>query len=125
MITLAEIQATGLSYDDYHAIAAAVNVGRTKLVKTSIGEGTILATLGMAAGNAFLDVIDSVPDYRHVKKIIARGEFDMSLEVSQMGVQAMVPSVLTQAEADALKALAQEPDPVTWEQCREVVERGF
>ena len=82
---------------------------RYRLQTTNIGEGTILATLGLTAGNAFLDVIDAHPDFRHVKKIVARGEFDMSAAVSQAGVQGMVPAVLTQAQADALKALAQVP----------------
>lgn len=113
MITLDEITATGLDLSDHGAIAAALSVGRTKLVTTAIGEGAILATLGLEAGNAFLDVIDAHPDFRHVKKIIARGEFDMSSPVSQAGVQGMVPAVLTQEQADALKALAVVPDPVT------------
>jgi hypothetical protein len=112
MITLAEVQATGLPLDDHGAIAAALSVGRTKLVKTEIGEGTILATLGLEAGNAFLDVVDAHPDFRHVKKIVARGEFDMSSPVSQAGVQGMVPTVLTQEQADALQGLAVQPDPV-------------
>ena len=124
MITLAEIQATGIPFGESAQIAAALSAGRTKPVKTSIGEGTILATLGMTAGNAFLDVIDTVPDYRHVKKIIARGEFDMSSPVSQAGVQALVPSVLTQEQADALMALAQEPDPVSYQEVERIIAKG-
>jgi predicted LPLAT superfamily acyltransferase len=115
MTLLEEIQAGGfdLANRDDGAIAAALSVGRTKLVKTSIGEGTILATLGLAAGNAFLDVIDAHPDFRHVKKIVARGEFDMSSPVSQAGVDGMVPAVLTQEQADALKNLAVVPDVIS------------
>lgn len=60
-----------------------------------------------------MDVINTVPDFRHVKKIIARGDFDMSTAVSQEGVQAMVPAVLTQEQADALKALGTVPAPVS------------
>ena len=98
---------------DYTAIAAALSAGRTKPQATSIGKGTIIGVLGMAVGNAFLDVIDNVPDYRHIKDVIRAGVFDVSLEASKLGIDAMVPAVLTQAEADALKALGEVPDPVT------------
>lgn len=98
---------------EHGEIAALVSVGRTRPQKTEIGKGTILATLGIATGNAFLDVIDTVPDYRHVKTIIQNGLFDMSLAVSVGGVQALVPAVLTQAEADSLIALGVAPAPVS------------
>lgn len=107
---------------NFHIIAGKVNVNRTVPKKTSIGEGTILEVLGITAGNAFLDVIDTVPDYRHVKKIIARGDFDMSTAISQAGVQALVPAVLTQEQADALMNLGKEPSTVSWEQCRAAVQ---
>ena len=116
MITLTQIQALDpvlIAGGDYQAIANALNVGRTKSQPTAIGKGTIIGVLGMAAGNAFLDVIDTVPDYRHVKDIIRDGAFDVSLPVSQYGIDAMVPAVLTQEQADALKALGTVPDPVT------------
>ena len=101
---------------DHQAIAEAVSVGRTRPQTTAIGKGTIIGVLGMTAGNAFLDVIDGHPDYRHVKDIIRAGVFDVSLHVSQYGIDAMVPAVLTQAEADALKALGRAPDPVSAQQ---------
>lgn len=106
---LPELLASG----DHQAIADAVNVGRVKPAPTHIGEGKILEVLGLAAGNAFLDVIDNVPDFRHVKKIVARGDFDMSTAVSQAGVQGMVPAVLSQEQADLLKVLGMTPDPIS------------
>lgn len=107
---------------DFHLLATKVSAGRTIPKKTSLGEGTILEVLGITAGNAFLDVIDTVPDYRHVKKIVARGDFDMSTSVSQAGVQALVPSVLTQEQADALMNLGKETSIVSWETCRTAVQ---
>jgi hypothetical protein len=104
---------------EHGMIAERVSVGRTRPSTTHIGEGKLLEVLGLAAGNAFLDVINTVPDYRHVKKIIARGDFDMSTSVSQDGVQAMVPAVLTQVQADALKALGLTSAPVS---VQEVIE---
>lgn len=102
-----------LASRDHQAIADAVNVGRVKPQPTRIGEGKILEVLGLAAGNAFLDVVDGAPDFRHVKKIVARGDFDMSTAVSQAGVQAMVPTYLTQASADLMMALGAAPDPIS------------
>ena len=98
---------------DYQAIADALSVGRTKPQATSIGKGTIIGVLGMAVGNAFLDVIDNVADYRHIKDVIKNESFDVSLEASKFGIDAMVPAVITQEQADALKALGEVPDPVT------------
>ena len=98
---------------DYQAIADVLSAGRTKPQTTAIGKGTIIGVLGMAVGNAFLDVIDNVPDYRHIKDVIRAGVFDVSLDASKFGIDAMVPGVLTQAEANALKALGAAPDPVT------------
>ena len=104
-----------LASRDLNAIAAEVNIGRRRLKKTSLGEGGIIAAVGnLNAGNAFLDVVNSAPDYRHIKKVISRGDFDLGEPMAQEGVQAMVAAnVLTQAQANALCALGQEPDPVT------------
>lgn len=117
MTLLAEIQAKCtpelIASHDYQAIADVVNAGRFRAATTAIGKGTILGVLGLAAGNAFLDVIDTVPDLRHVKDVIKSSNFDVSLQVSQDGIDAMVPTVLTQMEADALKALGKTADPVS------------
>lgn len=109
---------------DYQAIADALSAGRVRSNPTAIGKGTIIGVLGMAAGNAFLDVIDNVADYRHVKDIIRNGAFDVSLPVSKYGIDAMVPAVLTQVEADALKALGTVPDTVTAAQVASVMTGG-
>lgn len=117
MTLLEEIQAActpeEIASREHGLIAAKTSIGRKRPQKTSIGEGTILATLGIDVGNVFLDVIDSVPSYRHVKKIITRGDFDVSTSVSQAGIQALVPSVLSQEQADALKALGLVDAPVS------------
>ena len=116
MTLYAEIQSLSpalVASKDYQALADALSAGRTKPQATAIGKGTIIGVLDMTVGNAFLDVIDNVPDYRHIKDVIRAGVFDVSLEASKFGIDAMVPAVLTQAEADALKALGTMPDPVT------------
>jgi len=98
---------------DLDLIALTVNQGRVKPFATKIGKGTILGLLDLASANAFLDVIDNAPDFRHLKHVLANESFDVSLQASQDGIQMMVPSVLSQEEADAIKALGTTPDTVS------------
>lgn len=108
------------------AIAAAVSVGRTKLVKTTIGAGTILSVLGAGAtgGGALLAkmraqnlpaaLADYADDIREALYIIDRGDLDVSSPATQGMVGAMVAAgMMTQAQADGLLALGVDTDPVT------------
>ncbi|NBV95814.1 MAG: hypothetical protein EBR90_03370, partial [Actinobacteria bacterium] len=83
MITLAEIQATGLPLDDHGAIAEALSVGRIKRVTTEIGNGKILETIGLAAGNALLDAIYATPDFKYVVPLLEQGRLDISSDVAR------------------------------------------
>lgn len=105
----AELIASG----DYQAIADAVNVGRVRATHTEIGNGKILETLGLATGNALLDLINTEPDFRHVKPLVEQGRLDISSALVQATVNSLVPTLLTQAEADALLALGYAPDIVS------------
>ena len=99
---------------DFDAIAAAVSIGRTKPSTREIGNGTILEVLGLEAGNALLDVINNVPDFRYVKPLVEQGRLTVGSPLVQSTVQALVPmGVLTQLQADALCALGFDPHPVT------------
>ena len=118
---LAEIQGKCspelLARRDHDAIALVVNAGRTKPNTREIGNGTILETLGLAAGNAFLDVINTVPDFRHVKPLVEQGRLVVGSTLVQATVQSMVGAgVLSQGQADALCALGWDADPVTAQQ---------
>lgn len=118
MSLLAEIQAkcsiAMLANRDDGAIAALVSAGRTKLSKTSVGEGGIIAAIGdLTAGNNFLDIVNSAADYRHIKKVISRGDFDLGEAMAQIAVQSLVPAVISQDQANRLKALGIVPNPVT------------
>jgi len=127
MTLYAEIQSLSpalVASKDYQAIADALSVGRVKAIPTAIGKGTIIGVLGMTVGNAFLDVIDNVPDYRHIKDVIRAGVFDVSLEASKFGIDAMVPAVIAQEQADSLKALGTVPDTVTAAQVASVMTGG-
>lgn len=116
MITLeylkANVPAAVFATKDPAAIAEAAP-GIVMSKTTAFGKGHVLSVLGMDAGNAFLDVIDTDPAYRHVKDILARESFDMGLDVSKAGVQAMVPTIITQDQADLLIALGEDVVPVS------------
>ena len=109
MITREEILAAGLPLDDHGTLATTLSVGRTKLVKTEIGKLTILGTIGMAAGNALLDTIDTVDDFRHVRYPLANGWLD----VANPTVRGMLDILCTLSDAALLKGLAEIPDPVS------------
>lgn len=114
MVTIAEIQATGLPLDDHGAIAAALSVGRTKLVPTEIGNGKILETIGLQAGNQLLDAIYNAPDFKYVVPLLEQGRLDISSAVSQGALDMLaISGACTQANADKLKALAVVPDIVS------------
>lgn len=97
---------------DTQAIADALSLGRTRAVPTEIGNGTILEVLGLTTGNALLDVINNQPDFRHVKPLVEQGRLRLDSVLVQATLQSLVPAVLTQAQATALLARAQMPDPV-------------
>lgn len=98
---------------EHGQIAALISKGRTKPSGLPVGKGTILETIGLAAGNAFLDVIDAGADFRHVRGLVAEGRLIISSPLVMGTIQSFVPGVLTQAQADALLALATVPAPVS------------
>lgn len=117
MTLLSEITALNrpdlVNAKEHGQLAALLSVGRTKSKATRVGEGAILGALGVTVGNTFLDIINSVSDYRHVKKIISRGDFDIGDPTSRGGIQALVPTILSQVQADALLALGTEQHKIT------------
>jgi len=129
MTLLAEIQAKVapaiLASKDVQAIADAFNVDRTKIVPTEIGNGVILETMGLVAGNTLLDAINAVPDFRHVKPLLEQGRLRVDSALVRATLDSLVPAVLTQAQADALKALAVKPDLVSPAQVANVLDGGL
>lgn len=101
--------------------------GAKKLVPTEIGNGLVLSTIGIEAGNALLDVIYSTGSFRHVKPLLEQGRLDISSEVARQVLDSLVgvaPS-FTQAHSDAIKALAERPDPVSAQEVAITIERGI
>lgn len=95
-------------------IAEVLSVGRIKLVKHTIGKGDVLDTIGFESGNALLDAVEANTLFRHVKPELDRGDLDISRPIVRGALDNMagVVSGFTQVHANALKALAEVPDPI-------------
>ena len=101
---------------NHDAIAAAVNVGRTKVVQTLGGIGTVLETLGPDVGAALLDTLETIATANSAVKwafvLINRGELDFGSRATRDMIDLLIPG----AAGTALKAVAEVPDPVTAQQ---------
>lgn len=139
MITLAEIQATGLPLTDHGAIAAALSVGRTKIVSREVGDGAIALALGTPAGPIFMlqleqiantpvteatppELVAQIAVARQAWRSINRVGFDVGNPGVRAGIEAMVGTLLTAEQAEAIKALAVVPDPVTSQEVTKALE---
>jgi len=116
---------------NHHVVAAKVNVGRVKTVKTPIADvqaylqtnGTwwaikaVAADTNHAANLAAVAVMD-VANARYEN-------IDMSLPiVAQMFGGLVAGLVLSQEQADELMVMGSVPDPVTYLQCGDAIEKG-
>ena len=111
-----------LTNRDDGAIATALSTERVKLAPTEIGNGGILEAIGMADGNILLDVINSAPDFRHVKSLLEQGRLRIDSALVRATLDSLVPAVLTSDQATKLKALAEVPDPVSAQQVAQALE---
>lgn len=130
MVTLAEIQATGLPLTDYGAIADALSAGRTKIISREVGDGAIALALGTPAGPIFMMQLEQIANTpvteampaeqiaqiavaRQAWRSINRVGFDVGNPGVRAGIDAMAGTLLTAEQAEAIKALAVVHDPVT------------
>lgn len=114
--------AEALAAKDCNELARIMSIGRVRANGREIGNGTILETIGITAGNALLDVINGAADFRHVKPLVEQGRLLIGAALVQSTLQTLVPTVLTQANADKLSALGWTPDPLT---AQDVAEAAF
>lgn len=109
--------ALALAARDCGELARIMSEGRTKVVSTPIGYGTILATLGRGVGGAFLNTLETLgntvdPDLKWTLRTIENQAFDLGLKSTRDGIDGLVAAGILSVEgADALKALAMIPDP--------------
>lgn len=117
MTLLDEIQAKCspelIASRDHGAIAAAVNVGRTKIVSRLGGIGAVMETLGPVDGAALLDLLEvtasTVPAVRWAFVLINRGELDFG----SLATRAMIDQLVTSPAKELLLAVAEVPNPIT------------
>ena len=110
-VTLEEIRTLPVEITEQQntqLIADALSNGRIKLVKTEIGKLTVLSALGMEAGNALLDIIDTVDTFRHIRYPLANGWLDLA----DPAARAMLDTLCSAENAQKLKSLAEHADIV-------------
>ena len=126
MTLLDEIQAKCspelIASRDHGAIAAAVNVGRTKIVSRLGGIGAVMETLGPVDGAALLDSLEvtasTVPAVRWAFVLINRGELDFGSPATRAMIDQLVPS----PAKEALLSLAEVPETITPQQVAKALE---
>lgn len=134
---LAKCSAEEIAERNFHVIAAKVSAGRTRIVQPKlVGKGTISAALGAVAGPVFIYTLKNAaavplpaePTQQQIAEkamlelaweLINVANFDVGLPATRDGLDAFVGKLpgFTQQAADAIKALAQVPAPVTWDEC--------
>lgn len=106
-----------LAQRDDGAIAAALSVGRTKIVSRLIGAGTILDALGPTDGAAVLDALEAlgtqVSAVKWGMRLLEASNLDIGLPSVRAQIDALVGVALTAEQAETLKALAVVDDPVS------------
>jgi len=115
-----EIRARGFNLypRDDGAIAAALSEGRTKIVSTPIGVGTILAKFA-GTGGAFLDALAALGQTDRdvhwlLESNIKQGTFDVGDPIARVRMQALAEALPQFAVGiNALLDLAVVPDVIT------------
>lgn len=86
--------------------------------KVSIGPGTIMAVLGPTQGASLLDTLDAMgnssPTMRWAMHVIRNSNLDTSMDATRAQVDALVPALLTQEQANILKALGEKSRHPSW-----------
>lgn len=125
MTLLEEIQAKctpeEIASKEHGLIAAKVSINRTAPNLTKeIGHGSILETIGITKGTAFLDAIYNTPSLKYVIPLLEQGRLmAASPLIPQACAGYVAMGIITREEADALIALGKMPAPVS---VREVIE---
>ena len=112
--------------DDHGAIAAALSVGRTKVVQTPIGIGTVLAVMAPQGGD-FLNALETLgaqdANVKWALKMIEQATFDIGHPVTraQLGQFAQDAPALADGIA-ALLDVAVQDDPVSSQEVSKAME---
>jgi hypothetical protein len=126
MVTREEILATGLPLDDHGALAEALSVGRTKVVSSPIGIGTVLAAMAPLGGD-FLNALEQMgatdSNVKWALKMIEQGTFDVGHPVTRAQLEAFAVAVPSMADGiAALLNVAVQADPVSSQEVSKAME---
>jgi hypothetical protein len=115
---------------DDEAIATILSAGRTAIAPMEIGDSAVAVALGIPAGPLFLYRLElaatTQPDVgatdqqiaahavaRQAWRSLDKGVFNIGDSTVRAAIDAFIGTLLTQDEADAVKAIAATPDPVS------------
>ena len=121
-----------LAAGNHAGIAHVLSLGRVKIASREIGDGALCIALGDPDGPVLmlrLQLIAQTPitqttteaEFTLIARVqqalrsLARVGFDVGSTAVRESLDGFVGSLLTQAQADALKALAEQPDPIQHE----------
>ncbi len=91
-------------------ITKVISEGLTVPNGREIGNGTILETIGIVAGNSILDAISANPLFTYVKPLLDQGRLIASSPLVTQTVNGFVTAgLLNQTQADAIIALGKQP----------------
>ena len=126
MITRDEILALAMPLDDHGAIADALSVGRTKVVATPIGIGTVLAVMAPIGGD-FLNALEAMgaadSNVKWALKMIEQGTFDVGHPVTRAQLEAFALAAPVMATGiAALLNVAVQADPVSSQEVSKAME---
>jgi len=126
MITRDEILALNMPLDDHGAIADAMSVGRTKVVPTPIGIGTVLSEMAPIGGD-FLNALEAMSttdaNVKWALKMIEQGTFDVGHPVTRAQLEAFAVAVPEMADGiTALLNVAVVADPVSSQEVSKAME---
>ena len=126
MITRDEILALNMPLDDHGAIADAMSVGRTKVVPTPIGIGTVLSEMAPIGGD-FLNALEAMSttdaNVKWALKMIEQGTFDVGHPVTRAQLEAFAIAAPQMADGiTALLNVAVVADPVSSQEVSKAME---
>ncbi len=128
---------------DFHKMAALVNAGHTRIASKEIGDGALTIALGGAEGTVFMYKLKKIaatvlPDDATFAQIVpvataqqaveslSKQGFDVGDPVVRASIDSMVGVLLTQEQADQIKALAPTfQGTYSWEQVRAAVQENI
>lgn len=99
---------------DCQAIADTVNINRTASNSLEMGNGTIVEILAdIDVANTLLDFIHAQSRFKYIVPLLEQGRLKISNPLVATVLNSVVPSILTQDQANMLIAKGFDPDLVS------------